>query len=539
MTLINRIMIAFGLIFLLVVLTTSYSYVQMQQIEDTDQRNVHTFEVMQLAKLATEALVNIETGQRGYLLTADSEFLQPYHKGKSDVSQYLQSLLSKTADNPAQTARLKQIDQLYQQWLAEAVEPSVRKVQSSSADAAQFAEIRAMVSSGQGKSMMDKIRALIAELLAEEQQLLTKRQGAAADARQSALLSLFFSAVLIAVVGIAAALTLRQKLQQRLSLAQQQLNAVASGNLQLELPDPDHDEISLLLKTVNQMRVALHSLISQIGQASGEVSQASHSVASTSEQLAMSANEQSRASGSIAAAVEELSVSIDSVSANAREAHQLASESGKQAEQSAAVIGESVDSMQQIAQLVRAASSQITALGAQSEQISSIVNVIKGIADQTNLLALNAAIETARAGEQGRGFAVVADEVRMLAQRTTQSTTEISGMIDSIVRGTVEAVSQMSKGVEQVDQGVIYAGKAGTAIEQIQQNFRAVVQVIESISNALLEQNAASNEVAGHIEHIALMTAQNSEATQHSSAVAQQMKKLAADLSQHLSRFRL
>ncbi len=216
-----------------------------------------------------------------------------------------------------------------------------------------------------------------------------------------------------------------------------------------------------------------------------------------------------------------------------------ASESGKQAEQSAAVIGESVDSMQQIAQLVRAASSQITALGAQSEQISSIVNVIKGIADQTNLLALNAAIEAARAGEQGRGFAVVADEVRMLAQRTTQSTTEISGMIDSIVRGTVEAVSQMSKGVEQVDQGVIYAGKAGTAIEQIQQNFRAVVQVIESISNALLEQNAASNEVAGHIEHIALMTAQNSEATQHSSAVAQQMKKLAADLSQHLSRFRL
>jgi methyl-accepting chemotaxis protein len=188
---------------------------------------------------------------------------------------------------------------------------------------------------------------------------------------------------------------------------------------------------------------------------------------------------------------------------------------------------------------VRSASHLIEKLGEQSSEISSIVNVIKSIADQTNLLALNAAIEAARAGEQGRGFSVVADEVRLLAQRTSESTDQIEGMIGKIQHGTHEAVTKMERGVTEVDQGMEWAAGAGDAINTIRDSFEQVLAVVEQISSALREQNAASDEVARNVESIAQMSEQNREATHHASSTAHRLNELAGELGSQVARFAL
>ena len=171
-------------------------------------------------------------------------------------------------------------------------------------------------------------------------------------------------------------------------------------------------------------------------------------------------------------------------------------------------------------------------------RIDEVVVVINSIAEQTNLLALNAAIEAARAGEQGRGFAVVADEVRLLAQRTGNSTQEITEMVKRIQLGTRDAVQQMEVGVTQVKGGVDMAQRAGDAIVGIRQSSGDVVRMVDQISLALREQTAASQDVARNVERIAQMSQQNSQAVEQTTASGKVLDGLAAQLKASLGQFR-
>ena len=539
MTLVRKLVFAFAAIVALVALSTVITLNQLNKMQQAVELNNHTFEVIRTSNRLAEAFVNIETGQRGFVITGDEASLQPYHEGKIEAEKDLTVLLQKTSDNPEQQQSLKTMRSLYNDWLNKAIEPSISQMKAAGSDTTARQAVREFERQGTGKEYMDKIRKHLDTVQQRERTLLDSRSQNAATAKSFVLATLLIGGLIILIFSAVIALYLKTTLQNRLQVAKDLVSAVADGKLTNKIDATGGDEVAELLQALARMQTQLHQLMSQIKTAATDLSGASATVASTTEQLSASAEEQSRASSSIAAAVEELSVSIDSVSANASEAQTIAGKSGQQAQQSSKVINDTVASMERIAQVVRSASGRIEELGKQSEQISSIVNVIKGIADQTNLLALNAAIEAARAGEQGRGFAVVADEVRLLAQRTTQSTTEISGMIDIILNGTVDAVGQMSTGVEQVNMGVELAGQAGTAIDTIQHSFQQVVSVIESISMSLHEQNAASNEVAGHIERIATMSAQNSEATRHNSEVAHELRNLSNGLNNAVARFTL
>jgi len=155
------------------------------------------------------------------------------------------------------------------------------------------------------------------------------------------------------------------------------------------------------------------------------------------------------------------------------------------AQRGTSVVTEAVNVMRDLAKHMQQAGEGIEALNEQSLVIGTIVKTISGIAEQTNLLALNAAIEAARAGEQGRGFAVVADEVRQLASRTSKATDEIVGVVRQNQEMARDAVSLMTDGKLQAEQGLALAAEAGTVIVEIQDGAQKVVSAVGQFANQL------------------------------------------------------
>ncbi len=347
-------------------------------------------------------------------------------------------------------------------------------------------------------------------------------------------------AFIVALVSLIAAYVVGRSVQNILGGDAHYANAIAreiaAGNIGVEVRARDGDSSSLLY-SIKTMRDKLRGMVLSIQASAEEVGQAARQLAVTSRAVAAASGQQSQATSATAAAIEEMTVGIESIAQSANSAKSYSQDAADLSRKGSDVVHAAASEMEKIAVSVEASSNIIGGLEQQSNEVSTIVSVIKEIADQTNLLALNAAIEAARAGEQGRGFAVVADEVRKLAERTTQSTLQITQTIAKIQDGTKSVVASMVAGVSQVRAGTTLAKQAGESIGEIQSGAAEVVGVVSDISSALGEQSKASADIARNVENIAQMVEANNSSAEQAAAAAHQLQKLAEDLSSSVRSF--
>jgi diguanylate cyclase (GGDEF)-like protein/PAS domain S-box-containing protein len=130
----------------------------------------HSHEVLDELDGTLSAVKDAETGQRGYIITGDEEYLKPYTAALPFINEHLERLRQLTGSDPEQPRslsdlELKVVDRL--KLLAEGIE--LRKTEG-------FSAAQSLIATGRGRRMMDEIRAAVAEMSVRENELLERRR---------------------------------------------------------------------------------------------------------------------------------------------------------------------------------------------------------------------------------------------------------------------------------------------------------------------------------------------------------------------------
>ena len=280
------------------------------------------------------------------------------------------------------------------------------------------------------------------------------------------------------------------------------LEGLTEGDMTQRIDIRYNNEFSRVSGHINTLADNLHNILVKLNDASDDLTKTASVNQKTSSETQAQLNSQREQTATVATAMTEMSHSVQEVANSAQSSLTMvqqvesASESGRQ------IMNTNISTINQLESRLTESVSAVGELQQMSSQIGSILDVIRGIAEQTNLLALNAAIEAARAGEQGRGFAVVADEVRVLAQKTTQSTSEIETMISNLQSSSKTASNVIESCMSDMDMSVEQASSANSAMEEIQALILEISHMSTHISQAAAEQSETSGDIARNIEDI-------------------------------------
>ncbi len=155
-----------------ILIVAGNAWLALRSIEELNQSQkwvAHTWQVLNEIDLLTGSLKDAESGSRGYLITGDEQYLEPYKQAQQDLPNELALLEELTADNPSQHTRVEQLRSIIRQRIA-ILQQGVQLHREHSPDSAKM-----VVSGGSGQAVMNEIRAISAQMQHDEKSLLDRR----------------------------------------------------------------------------------------------------------------------------------------------------------------------------------------------------------------------------------------------------------------------------------------------------------------------------------------------------------------------------
>src|SRR6266404_3941235 len=331
----TRILTGYGLALVVFAGVGIVAYRGTTELVDSADWVSHTHRVKEDLFELRSALQDAETGQRGFLLTGNERYLEPYNAGIKLVKHYIDELRELTADNRNQQTRLATLESFVANKLAELAETIGLRKQGS--ERAAFQSALQVVVSGKGKIIMDEIRRVISEMEEEEGGLLRQRDQRAKATAHFAMASIIFGGLLAVSLVSAAGLLIQRSITRPLGAFMQFVGRVGEGDLTHQAKISSADELGELAQQLDQMVAGLKDVAGQTRLATGNLNSASAEILASAQQQAASTGEQAAAIQQTTTTMEEVTQSGVQISERAKqvaasaEAASTASQAGLQA----------------------------------------------------------------------------------------------------------------------------------------------------------------------------------------------------------------
>src|SRR5258708_5469406 len=242
----------FGLALAVLMVVGAVSYNSTTKLIDSAEWVRHTHEVLNGADNTLSSLKDAETGQRGYLITGEESYLEPYQGSRELVDQELKRLRELTSDNPVQQTRLNALEPLVRARFATLQQVIELRRARGSAAAAQE------VLKGKGKSEMDTIRKAVREMQEEETRLLAKRSAEEKDRAHRTKATITVGSLCSFVLLTAAGIFLTRNIAVPLGQVSAAAQKIAAGDLSVSFTSSSRrDEVGVLAATFTEMTASL------------------------------------------------------------------------------------------------------------------------------------------------------------------------------------------------------------------------------------------------------------------------------------------
>lgn len=493
------------------------SVTMINKLNESIKWNNHTHDVLHLNESLIQFLKDAETGQRGYIITGEDKYLDPYNKSNA-IYNSLNEIVDLTRDNPNQQKRLKKLKLLIDNKYAELTETIELRRNSG------FEAAKEVVKTNLGKQIMVDFIVLSNEIENEENNLLQEREATMLNnAANTKLIIIFGTLILIILISTVSFLVIRN-ISSPLSKVTKIADLISEGDLTSNLEAMNRkDEIGVLnlafMKMVEKLRGSIKEIIEGVnllGSSASEILAAATQVASGAAETATSISETTTTVEEVRQAAQLSSQKAGNVSENAQQVVQI-TQTGQKA------VDDTISGMHAIQNQMEAVANTIVRLSEQSQQIGGIIASVTDVADQSNLLAVNASIEAAKAGEHGKGFAVVAQEIKSLAQQSKQSTIQVRNILNDVQKATSAAVMATEQTSKAVENGVKQSNQAGDAIKKLADSTNKAVE-------ASLQIVASSNQQVVGMDQIGLAMQNINQAGTENAASMVQAEKAAKGL---------